>query len=351
MMRKVGNAYQRVSELWSKPYIKWPLILLVAAIPYIFQNNHYATILTLIAIYSISVLGYNFMAGYGGTFYMCQPAFYGIGAYTSAIISIRTGIHPIATVFIGAFVAALAGWILSLPTQRMKEMFLTIGTLAFMQIMYAVFLNATPITGGAYGMRSIPNYNFAGIVMGYKGTWLIVLAFLVLSFTIMQRLLSSRTGRAVISMAKDPSIGAAMGADMKKYRSFAFAVAAFFGGLAGGLYAHHIGYIYYGNFTLDVNTAQLAMLALGGMASLEGCIIGPAILTILTESLVSLYNYRMLIYGIILISCMVFRPQGLMGGRPVKIRKEAEKFLTTYRSKQNDTLTDMSQESQVTAGE
>lgn len=335
-MSKIKTIYSNVSRTvgaWIKLLpVKIALILLVAAIPFIFNNNHYASVLTLVAINSISVLGYNFMAGYGGTFYLCQPAFYGIGAFASTLLSMQLGIHPVFSVFIAAFISSAAGFILSLPTQKMKAMFLTIGTLAFMQIMYAVFLNSS-ITGGAYGIRNIPGFSFFGVKLGYKGIWLIILAYQVLAFFVMKRLLLSKTGRAVISMAVDPSIGAAMGANMRQYRSFAFSVAAFFGGLAGGLYAHNIGYIFYGNFTLDVNTAQLAMLALGGMASLEGCVVGPAILIILTESLVSFYNYRLLIYGFILIVCMVFRPQGLLGGRPVGLRKEAEKFLTNYRAK------------------
>lgn len=330
MKTKMKKIVLSVSGFLKKPIVKAVLLVLVAAIPFIFNNNHYANTLTLIAVMSISVLGYNFMAGFAGTFYLCQPAFYGVGAYASSLMAMYLGIPPIISILLAGFFTAGVGYLLSLPTMRMKEMFLIIGTVAFHQIMYAIFINATPVTGGVYGLKSIPSLRFFGQTLNSKQIWLVAFTYLCLCYIVLKNILLSKTGRLVMSMAKDPAIGAAMGANTSKYRSFAFSVAAFMGGVAGAIYAHYIGYIFYGNFTLELNTQQLAMMALGGLGSLPGSILGPTILVLLTESLATFYNYRMLIYGVLLIACMLFRPKGLLGGRPVGMRKEAVECLHKY---------------------
>lgn len=269
-------------------------------------NPYYLQITVNIGIGIILALGLNVITGLTGQLSLGHAAFMSIGAFTSAILTIKFGmpfsVNLLLTGFITAAVAALIG----LPILRLTGDYLAICTLGFAEIVKVVFLNLD-ITNKALGL-TVPSANTA-IPMPVVVLIVVVLAIICVTFVH-----NSRFGRALMAVRGDEIAAEAMGVNVTRYKVQSFALGAFLAGVGGGLYAHFMGYINPSDFGFLKSVDILSMIVLGGLGSITGSVIGASILSAAPEFLRFMANYRMLVYGGLLVCMMIFRPNGLMGG-------------------------------------
>lgn len=266
-------------------------------------NAYYLQVLVVVGINIILALGLNLITGVTGQLSLGHAAFMSIGAYTSAILSLKFNLSFLITLLGGSLVAAFFGIILGFPTLRLSGDYLAITTLGFGEITKVVLLNMD-IAGKALGLAGIPQkaniYNVYILV--------VVLVF------VLHRLINSRIGRAFQAIREDEIAAESAGIPITRYKIMAFAIGSFYAGLGGGLYAHYLTYINPTDFGFLKSIELLNMVVLGGMGSIPGSILGAFILSIAPEMLRFVQDYRMLFYGVILVFMMIFRPNGLLGG-------------------------------------
>lgn len=258
--------------------------------------------LILIAINIIMSVSLNLINGYTGQFSLGHAGFMAIGAYMSAIITVKFGLPFILAIIVGALGAGLLGFLIGLPTLRLNGDYLAIATLGLGEIIRIFILNI-PYVGGASGFMGIPRYtNFA---------W----AFFICLFTLffIKNLVNSSHGRACISIRENEIAAEAMGIDTTRYKVLAFTIGAAFAGVAGALFAHYFYIAHPASFTFMMSFNYLTMVVMGGLGSITGSIAGAVILTFVSAALASWPEWRMIIYSVVLILLMLYRPQGLFG--------------------------------------
>lgn len=267
----------------------------------------------LAGIYIILTVSINLIIGYAGQVSLGHAAFYGIGAYTSALMSLNWHLpFPLAALS-AILVAGACGLALGLPTLRLKEDYLAIVTLGFGVIVDLVFLNLE-ITGGPDGLAGIPSPRFLGISFRPAAVYLVlvfVAVLLVLVFT--YRLVNSYHGRALRAIRDHEVTAQVMGINTPAYKIIIFTLAAGLAGLAGSLYAHYITFINPETFGLHTSILILTMAVLGGMGSMAGSVLGAVILTALPEALRQFQAYQDLVYGALLVGLLIWRPEGILG--------------------------------------
>ena len=288
-----------------------------------FIDQYYLRIIMFIGINVIMALGLNLITGVTGQLSLGHAAFMSIGAYASAILTMKAGYpFPVAIAF-GALTAAFFGVVIGFPTLRLNGDYLAIATLGFGEIVKVVLLNLK-ITGGALGLSPIPS----------ETSLIVVLILAILTIWIMARIQDSRFGRGLLAIREDEIAAESMGINTTAYKIQAFAIGSFFAGLGGGLYAHYIQFISPNDFGFLKSVDLLSMVVLGGMGSIPGTIVGSIVLTAAPEMLRFVAQYRMLIYGALLVVMMIFRPNGLLGG--VDLSYYVKKVLG--KDKQNQTV-------------
>jgi len=290
------------------------LLLVTALLPLVITDDYVLRILIMWGIFVILTLSLNLVTGFTGQFCLGWAAFYGIGAYTSALLTMKAGVSFWLAMPLGGFVAALFGLLLGLPTMRLKEIYLAITTLGFGEIIRLIMLNWTDLTRGSMGLPGIP----APTILSYEissnqAYYYLILALVLVTIIAIRRLIDSRTGRALIAIREDELAAKSMGIDVTAYKMLAFAVGAFFAGLAGSFYAHYTSFIDPHTFSFTESIAILAMAVLGGLGSINGSILGAVILTVIPELLRDIAEYRLIVFGLIMMAVMLLRPQGLFG--------------------------------------
>lgn len=286
-------------------------VIAVFVVLYVLQltgliGRYYQGILLTLLINIVLTVSLNLATGFLGQLTLGHAGFVSVGAYTAALISLRSGLpeavaFPIALVS-GGVVAAVFGIMIGIPALRLRGDYLAIITLGFGEIIRVVILNLK-FTGGASGLNGIP------IMTNFPYAYSIA----VLTITVMFLLIRSRHGRAIISIREDEIAAESSGINTTYYKLLAFTIAAFFAGVAGGLQAHMLFVIDANKFGFIYSVDIMVMVVLGGMGSITGSILAASILTILPELLRDLAQYRMLIYSILLIVLMLYRPSGLLG--------------------------------------
>ncbi|HZK01955.1 MAG TPA: branched-chain amino acid ABC transporter permease [Anaerovoracaceae bacterium] len=267
-------------------------------------NPFYEITLALICINIILAVSLNLVTGFTGQFSLGHAGFMAIGAYFGAIINMH--MNSMAGFFIGILAGSLAaaavGILIGIPTLRLKGDYLAIATLGMAEIIRVIFLNLE-ITNGAAGLNGIPRYT--------DWTWLFL--FTVAAVVLINNFLRSSLGRACISIREDEIAAESMGINTTKYKVMAFAVGAFFAGIAGSLYASYFYFIKPGLFGFLKSIDILVIVVLGGMGSITGSIIAAILLAILTTFLQAFTEVRMILYAALLVIIMIFRPKGIMG--------------------------------------
>lgn len=289
--------------------------VLLIVLPQVVSNQYIVTTAVKIGIYIMLALGLNILVGYTGLVSLGHAGFVAIGAYTASLLATRLGLNFFGSIIIGMVVAGLAGLLLGLPTLRLSGTYLSIVTLGFGEIVKTIAMNWDPVTNGTLGVKNIP----APSIFGYKltiannGLYYLMLVMLLLIALFCYAVYKSRTGRAFLAIKTDEMAGIMMGINVTYYKVLAFVLSAVISAAAGALYATLIGYIDPNTFTFDVSTLILSIVILGGMGTIRGMFLGAAILISFPEVSRSLMDYRFVVYGLILVIMMRFRPQGLLG--------------------------------------
>lgn len=278
-----------------------------------------------IGIFAILSLSLNIVTGYTGLLSLCQAAFYAIGAYTSAILLTRTHVNFWWVLLLSGLVAAMAGVLIGLPTLRLKGDYLAIATLGFGEITRNVLLNWDSLTRGPLGISGIPAVKVFGFTLDplQKMHYVIfVWAFVLITYFVLRRIMRSRVGRALEAIREDEVAAYAMGINITKYKVFAFALSAFFGGIAGTLWTVFNQSVNPSTFDFLLSVMLLCMVVLGGMGNHLAVILGAVLIEVAGElprllgfsSLVP-PQFKQILFGLILVVMMIYRPQGLIGRR------------------------------------
>ena len=277
-------------------------------------SRYQTNILTLICINIILAVSLNVTVGCLGQITIGHAGFMSVGAYAAALFTKSGLVEGLPGYFlaliIGGAVAGVVGIIIGIPALRLNGDYLAIITLAFGEII-RVLIEYFDFTGGAQGLRGIPRYNKIEII------------FIMMMFSLM----TSRHGRAVLSIRDDEIASGASGVNTTYYKTFAFTVSAVFAGIAGAVYAHHLGILGAKQFDFNYSINILTMVVLGGMGSFTGSILSAIVLTIVPEMLREFSDYRMIVYSLLLILTMIFRPTGLLGRKEFQITKVIERFM------------------------
>lgn len=263
-------------------------------------------ILVNIGIGIILALGLNIITGLTGQLSLGHAAFMSVGAFTGALLTIKTGtpfyLNVLLSGLITAGIAALIGW----PILRLTGDYLAICTLGFAEIVKVVFLNLE-VTNKALGL-TVPTPADA---VPMPVAVLIVVILTIIASTFIQ---NSRFGRALKAIRDDEIAAEAIGINIARYKVQSFAISAFMAGTGGCLYAHFLGYINPSDFGFLKSIDMLSMIVLGGLGSVPGAVFGASLLSAAPEFLRFMSQYRMLVYGALLVFLMVFRPNGMLGG-------------------------------------
>lgn len=280
-------------------------------------NRYYSGIILLVLINITLTVSLNLVVGFTGQLCLGHAGFMALGAYTSAMLSVKLGLPLFVGIIVGGIVAGLFALLIGFPTLKLKGDYFAIATLAFGEIIRVILMNI-PAVGGAKGLAGIPSStNFTTAFI-----------FLVITILVIYNVLHSSQGRAIISIRENEIAAEAMGVNTFKYKMIAFIIAAFFAGGAGALYAHYVGYIQPVNFDFMMSIDVLTFVVFGGMGSLSGSILSATLLTVLPEALRGFQEFRMILYPIALILLMIFRPQGLLGNKELSL-KVFSKFTKT----------------------
>jgi branched-chain amino acid transport system permease protein len=286
-------------------------VLVGLAIPLFTPEGYVIQLLNIAILNAIVVLGLNYVTGWTGQINFGQAAFYGLGAYTTAIAT-KAGLPWIATPFLSTVMVILASLILGLPTLRLRTHYLAMTTIGFGEIVRLIIVHWEPVTGGTSGLRSIPGISIFGFgPQGQIQHFYILMMALAIAVVIAMRIRHSTLGRAMIA-TKDSEIGAEQsGVDTVRTKLFAFMIGAVYAGLAGCLYASSIRFISPDSFSGTQAVLLMTMLIVGGMGSIVGCIVGAVALTILPEALRFLGQWYLVLYGLGVIGVIVLAPGGL----------------------------------------
>jgi len=311
-----------VAVIWTlNALLSGRLIDGVMISPYVLQ------ILTLAGINVILAVSLNLINGFTGQFSIGHAGFMAIGAYTSAFLSVnfgerlerlmgflpdgpRRGAVLLMVLFVGAVCAAIAGFLVGVPSLRLRGDYLAIVTLGFGEIIRVFILNIDAV-GGARGFSGIPKYSNFG--------W--VYFFAVATIVVVSRIVNSSFGRTLLAVREDEIAAEAMGVNTTRTKVISFVISSAMAGVAGGLFAHYLMYIHTNSFTFLKSIEIIIMIVLGGMGSITGSVVGAVLYIALTEGLRAFEQYRMVTFSLLLILIMIFRPQGLMGHREFLRRK------------------------------
>lgn len=309
----------KLSELRRHPAARRAGIFLAAtlavAFPYIF-STYQVNIMTTALIYVVLGLGLNIVVGLAGLLDLGYVAFYAVGAYSYALLNFHFGLSFWVCLPIGAAMAALFGIILGFPVLRLRGDYLAIVTLGFGEIIRLVLENWNEFSKGPSGIAGIPRPGIVGVEMSLNTSsiflYFLMIGLALLTILAVTRLRNSRIGRAWIALREDEIACQAMGVDKTKTKLTAFALGATWAGMGGVIFAAKTTFINPASFTFLESAIILSIVVLGGMGSIIGVIASAFILILLPEYLRAFSEYRMLIFGAVLVIMMVFRPQGLI---------------------------------------
>ncbi len=283
--------------------------------PLLLPNNYYLTILILGCLHAMNAVGLCLLVGHAGQISLGHAGFYGLGAYASAYLSTTLGLSVGLSMLSGVALTVCVSVLVGLPSLKLKGHYLAMATLGFGIILSILFSETVDITGGPSGFVGIPRLSLFGWelrkdVTLYRAVAVILCLIIWLAFN----LLHSRVGRALRALHTSERAAEAMGVDIARYKLLVFVLSAAFSGVAGVLYAHYLTFIAPSSFGFMFSVELIVMVVLGGMVSVPGAIVGAFFVTVLPEFLRAFENVEILLFGAILVLCMMFLPDGMAGG-------------------------------------
>lgn len=329
-----GN--QKITNLVKESYSRCNsfsiifMILLLVSIPFLFKDNAYLLHICIMSgLYLIMALGLNIQLGSTGMVNFAFAAFFGVGAYVSALLTVNSHFSFWLGILAAIIISALFGLLIGSLTLKSTGFYYALVTMAF-QIIFHLLVNNLRFTGGSGGISNIPfptigghsfssSLNIFGINLPFQANYYyLVLAVVLFSLYLAKRLYNSRTGLVWNAIREDEIAAKCLGINVNKGKLEASAIGAIFGAMAGSIYAHYISFISPESFTFHFSVVLISIVILGGLDNILGVIIGALLLTIIPEKIRFFAEARMLFYGIIIIVVLVFKPHGLI---PERIRK------------------------------
>ena len=292
----------------------WTGALVALLLLPLFLGKYSIFLLSLLAIYALVSLGLNLLMGYTGQIAAGHAGFLAIGAYVTAIFTANFEWLPVpVTLLLAGTISGMIGFLLGIPILRLKGFYIAMATLAFGVVVSEVILQWSSVTGGDDGF-SVPTARIGSFVFDSD----LKLFYLIIPVTIIMTLLAKNLvngyiGRAFIALRESEIAAQTIGVDLAKYKTIAFAISAFYTGVAGGLFAFLITYLSPDAFTIELSIDFIAMIVIGGMGSIIGSIVGAVILTGMQQVLAGLQDLQILIFGLALIIFMIFMPKGIVG--------------------------------------
>lgn len=275
----------------------------------------------LVGIYAILGLSLNLVVGYTGLLSITQAAFYGVGAYTTAILLTRFDVNFFLSLLLGIIITAVASLLIGFVLSRFRGDFYALGSFGFNVIVYSIFLNAQGLTRGPLGIPGIDRPNLFGFSFSENFTFLLlVVAIAVIIFYLSSFITKSSFGRVLKAIREDEQAIQVFGYKTPQYKLIIFVIGAMMASVAGSLFASYITFIDPSTFTLNESIFILSIIILGGLANLRGSVLGALFLILLPEILRFVgfpseiaAQMRVLVYGALLVILMLYRPQGLLG--------------------------------------
>lgn len=321
-------------NILKKKQIQYILIgLVIAILPFVFGfKRATVTMLDTVVIYSIVALGFNILLGYSGQISLGHAVFMGIGAYLSAYITMELELPFLLALLVSGLVPMVIGLLLGLVALRLEGHYLAIATLGLGVTIQHIFKEWTGFTGGFSGAKAAPasigGWLFPEFVFKSRESFFVLaVTILVILMIFAYNFLRSKTGRALIAMRNSEHAAQAMGVSLFKYKLIAFAISAFYAGIAGSLYMHLIRYSDPNTWSIELSLNLLAMVVIGGLATIGGSILGAAFIVIVPELLKEIpmlgeiRSLSTILTGVALILVIRFMPYGLVRtGKQIQLK-------------------------------
>jgi len=287
--------------------------LALLPVPLMLTNPWKLGILNLIAVHAVVVLGLNLFIGYAGQISLGHAAFFGLGAYGSAILTTAFTIPTPLAMALTATGVGLTALVIGVPTLRLSGHYLAMATLGFNIVVHNIFVQWDRVTGGPSGLSGIPpfavlGFAFRGEAQHYYLLWGAAMIFLTLSLNLVR----SGVGRGLAALAEDEVSAAAMGVDVRRGKIAVFTVSAVFASIGGSLFAHYMGTVTPDTFGIFASIDFVIMVVIGGMGSLWGSLAGAAVVTVLPHLLGPLEGSKDIIYGLVVVTILLVLPRGLL---------------------------------------
>ncbi len=317
----------RLTGKWSYLAIAALLALLIL-VPFDWFLGQYTTLMIFIGIYTIVTVGLCLLMGYTGQVSLGQAAFFGTGAYISAILSKTYGVNPWLAMLIAAIMTGAFAYIIGYPIFRLKGNYLAMATLGLGLIMWILFRELGQFTGGPDGMSGIPYLSIGGFAFNtsfrrYFLVWFFCLAAMLIS----QNIVRSRTGRALRAIHGSEAASESIGINVDQFKVKILTLSAVYASLAGSLYVYHLRFVSPQPFDFMASVKLVVMAVIGGLASVWGAIFGAGATRILSDELLLRFGqWDIVVYGLILVLVMIFMPEGLF----VKLKELYERLRLRY---------------------
>ena len=314
-------------------YVGILFFALLAVFPVFMKESYVLHVGILCMMYSCYASSWNLVSGFAGIFGLGFQALAGVGGYVSSLIAIHSGISPWISIFIGAITAMCIGAVFCIPCLKLKEMpYIAISSMCLGEVVRLVVANFPNITRGEMGLWGMPDFPAIGPISFAGGNrvsyWYLVLVFLLVYLLFINLLAKSPLGRALHTIRDSQPAAASLGVNVARTKVTVYMISSFMVGLIGGFYAHYMQILTPSSVLgPTMMTLIVAMVLLGGMGTIAGPVLGAFILTILTETLRMVGDYRLITYGLIIVVAIIFLPKGIWGtlkpGTMELLRKKA----------------------------
>lgn len=287
----------------------------IVGFPKLIPNPYYLNVANIIGLNTIIVVGLNLLVGYAGQVSLGHAAFYGIGAYISAILTVTYGVPSWPALIVAASVTGLIALIIGIPTLKLRGHYLVMATLGFNLIANIIIVQCDTVTGGPSGFPGVPALSLGGWTFDTdEKMYYLIWLFAFLAILLALNLAGSRVGRGLKALHGNESAASCVGIPTKTYKVKIFVLSAVFASVAGSLYAHYLSFVSPKTFDIFFSVELVTMVIVGGMGSIWGCLFGAAFLTSLPNVLHSFDEYKDIFYGLILVVILLFVPEGLIVG-------------------------------------
>ncbi len=295
---------------------------LIGVFPWVVQPfravSHYVDVMVFAGIFALVCIGLSMLMGYAGQISIAQAAFFGIGAYSSGILTVHFHVNPWAAMPVGAALAGSVAWLLGIPALRLKGHYLAMATLGFGVIVNIIMNEEVKWTGGPSGLVGIPGLSIGGREIIDDVVWYyLVWGFVFMGLLFCFHVIHSRVGRALRAIHEEEGAAEAMGVPTARYKVQVFVLSAIFASIAGSLYTHYMAFINPSYFSLVWSIQFLLMVMVGGMQSLWGAVLGAVLMTFVGNEWLHVFaDQEIIVYGVILLVMALFVPRGLVSLLP-----------------------------------